>query len=322
MLRCNDEWTTARVPRTRAIDYWNEVLSENVIELDVQSDVPRGFGGHIAATPLADQAAFLISARDNQRAVHTRHAPGSDHYVLIHMRSGRIDLETRAQSASLNIGDMVLLSAAEAFRFESPARTSSLVLQFQHAWLQRRLPLADDCIGRRVDGHSGWGRTLSSALWNIEPAEISAWQQAPAGVAEQVAGLLTLALEPRRAANRSDTLLARIHDELRHRFEDPALGPGDVAAALGISKRYLHQLCAGSGATFNQHLFALRIDHACRLLGNASYAALTITEIAFACGFSEASYFSRVFRQRLGVTPSGYRATRTSTPAPRTPAQR
>lgn len=316
MLRCNNEWTTARVPRTQAIDYWNEVLSENVIELDVQSDVPRGFGGHIAATPLADQAAFLISARDNQRAVHTGRAPGSDHYVLIHMRSGRIDLAARAHSSRLNIGDMVLLSAAEAFRFESPAHTSSLVLQFQHAWLQRRLPLADNCIGRRVDGHRGWGRTLSSALWNIEPAEISAWQQPPAGVAEQIAGLLTLALEPQRAATRGDTLLAQIHDVLRHRFEDPALGPGDVAAALGISKRYLHQLCARSGVTFNQHLFALRIDHACRLLGNASYATLTITDIAFACGFSDASYFSRVFRQRCNVTPSDYRRARAAAPAP------
>ncbi len=322
MLRCNDEWTTARVPRHRAIDYWNEVLSENVIELDVQSDVARGFGGHIAATPLADQAAFLIAARHNQRAVHGEHARGSDHYVLIHMRSGRIDLATRAQATRLNVGDMVLLSAAEAFRFESPARTSSLVLQFSHAWLQRRLPLADDCIGHRVDGHSGWGRTLSSALWNIEPAATSDWQQPPAGVAEQVAGLLTLALEPQRVTRRSDALLARIHDVLRDRFEDPELGPGDVAAAIGISKRYLHQLCAGSGATFNQHLFALRIDHACRLLGDAAYAALTITEIAFACGFADASYFSRVFRQRLRVTPSEYRRNRGSIPAAAPRAQR
>lgn len=315
MLQCNDEWTTARVPRTQAIDYWNEVLTENVIELDVQSDVPRGFGGHIAATPLADQAAFLISARHNQRAVHAGRTPGSDHYVLIHMRSGRIDLATRACAASLNVGDMVLLSAAEAFRFESPAQTSSLVLQFKPAWLRRRLPLADDCIGRRVDGHAGWGRTLSSALWNIEPAEISAWQQPPAGVAEQVAGLLSLALEPQRAVSRSEALLARIRDVLQQRFEDPELGPGDVAAAIGISKRYLHQLCASSGATFNQHLFALRVDHACRLLGDASIAALTITEIAFACGFSDASYFTRVFRKRVGVTPSAYRRTRTSVPA-------
>ena len=322
MLRCNDEWTTARVPRHRAIDYWNEVLSENVIELDVQSDVPRGFGGHIAATPLADQAAFLISARDNQHAVHQRRAPGSDHYVLIHMRSGRIDLTTRASSARLNIGDIVLLSAAEAFRFDSPARTSSLVLQFNHDWLQRRLPLADDCIGQRVDGQTGWGRTLSSALWNIEPGEIAAGQQPPAAVADQVAGLLTLALEPQRAANRSDTLLTRIHDVLRERFDDPALGPADVAATVGISKRYLHQLCATTGTTFNQRLFALRVDHACRLLGNPGCDALTITEIALACGFSDASYFTRVFRKRCKVTPSDYRRARGPVPAPNATAQR
>ena len=310
MLRHNDEWTTARVPRTQAIDYWNAVLSENVIELDVESDVPRGFGGHIAATPLADQAAFLISARHNQRAVHATRARANDHYVLIHMRTGQLNLATPAHAACLKTGDMVLLSVAESFRFESPARTSSLVLQFNHAWLKRWLPLADDCIGQRVDGQRGWGRTLSSALWNIEPTDFSAWHKPPAGVAEQVAGLLTLALEPQRATSRSDALLARINDILRHRFEDPDLGPAAVAAAAGISKRYLHQVCATTGSTFNQRLFSLRVDHACRLLGNASYDRLTITDVALACGFSDSSYFTRVFRQRLNLTPTEYRRAR------------
>ena len=308
MLHCNDEWTTTRVPGPKAIDYWNEVLSDNVIELDVASDMASGFGGHIAASPLAGQAAFLISATHNQRAVHDAGGRrAGENYVLIHMRSGQMNLSASAGATRLAVGDSVLLSSTEAFRFESPECTSSLVLQFSHAWLQRWLPRADDCVGRRVAGDTSWGRTLSSALWNIEPSTVSTWQHPPADVAEQVAGLLTLALEPARKPTGRDALTARLRDIVRQRLDDPDLSPGDVAAQAGISKRYLHQLFAGTGATFKQTLLRLRLEMACRLLDNRANDGLTITAIAIHCGFADAGYFTRVFRRATGVTPSAYR---------------
>lgn len=53
-----------------------------------------------------------------------------------------------------------------------------------------------------------------------------------------------------------------------------------------------------------QYLLNLRLSRACRLLAENN---LHIQEIALACGFSNQSYFTRLFRKKMNVTPSQYR---------------
>lgn len=55
---------------------------------------------------------------------------------------------------------------------------------------------------------------------------------------------------------------------------------------------------------FTEYLTELRIKRAKDLLDQAS---LTISEVAEAVGFSDISYFSKVFKKRTGQTPSQYK---------------
>lgn len=305
-----NEWTTNAVRRRKAIDYWNELLTEKVIGLDVCSDTSDGFQGRIIAQPLARQHAYMISARHNQRAIHRTDTDtcNEEVYILIHMRSGEFHLSTPTANTHLKMGDSVLLSATETFQFACPEKTSSLVLRFEQAWLKKWLPVADDCIGQHIDGQRGWGQTLSSALWNIEPSKNSDWSKPPAYLADQVAGLLGLALEPKQQTTSSAcALVRRIVATLRNEFEDPLLNPASVAAQLGISKRYLHQLISRENTTFSQLLLGIRISHACKLLDNDAFKKLSISEIAFNCGFVDSGHFSRLFKKVMRMTPTGYR---------------
>ncbi|MBK8192216.1 MAG: helix-turn-helix transcriptional regulator [Lewinellaceae bacterium] len=54
-----------------------------------------------------------------------------------------------------------------------------------------------------------------------------------------------------------------------------------------------------------------RLEHAAKLLLNSNS---NITQLAFDCGFEDASHFSRAFKQKMGLSPSEFRATR-SVPA-------
>ena len=47
-----------------------------------------------------------------------------------------------------------------------------------------------------------------------------------------------------------------------------------------------------------------RVDRACELL---RATALPVTEIALRCGFGSASYFGKLFRARMGSSPTAYR---------------
>jgi AraC family transcriptional regulator len=58
-------------------------------------------------------------------------------------------------------------------------------------------------------------------------------------------------------------------------------------------------------AGFGQYIRNLRIEKSIRLLSDGS---LSLSEIAFACGFSDQSHFIRCFKGSVGTTPRKYRS--------------
>lgn len=83
------------------------------------------------------------------------------------------------------------------------------------------------------------------------------------------------------------------------------LTQAQMARALYVSESYLHHTFTElAGQTPQAYLMALRIRQSKHLL---CYSRATITEIALACGFSDANYFSSVFHKKTGKTPSAYR---------------
>lgn len=58
------------------------------------------------------------------------------------------------------------------------------------------------------------------------------------------------------------------------------------------------------GTTINAYLNELRLSKARKMLKNNS---VSVNEIALLCGFSDQSYFSKVFSAKYGITPSDYR---------------
>jgi AraC family transcriptional regulator len=58
------------------------------------------------------------------------------------------------------------------------------------------------------------------------------------------------------------------------------------------------------GCTFREYLTLIRIRRATDLLRRSSAC---ITEIAFACGFSDHAHFTRTFKRTTGLTPTAYR---------------
>lgn len=53
-----------------------------------------------------------------------------------------------------------------------------------------------------------------------------------------------------------------------------------------------------------EYIIDLRINHACMLLRSTG---MTVSETAKKCGFDDVNYFSRLFKKRMGISPSGYR---------------
>lgn len=97
---------------------------------------------------------------------------------------------------------------------------------------------------------------------------------------------------------------AAILHGIEHGMRDPTLSATAIASQLGITPRYLRLLLEETGRSFSEH-----VEHAAELLRDPRLQGRKVSAIAFACGFSDLSYFNRAFRRRYGETPSDMRET-------------
>ena len=107
---------------------------------------------------------------------------------------------------------------------------------------------------------------------------------------------------------------------------EPAGATGSLAPAVSyVTSNYSEKLCQATaaglcdlspfqfsrvfkkahGVTFRDFVVRIRIARAAELL---KQSRVTVTEAAFVVGFNDLSYFARMFRRQLGVSPSHYRS--------------
>ncbi|WZL80338.1 AraC family transcriptional regulator [Vallitaleaceae bacterium 9-2] len=87
---------------------------------------------------------------------------------------------------------------------------------------------------------------------------------------------------------------------------DSKISLSDIAMAANIGKSKCCKLFKQYlNHSPNQYLNSYRLDKSILLLRDST---LTITDVAFACGYSNPSYFSEIFIKFKGCTPSEYRS--------------
>jgi AraC-like DNA-binding protein/mannose-6-phosphate isomerase-like protein (cupin superfamily) len=93
---------------------------------------------------------------------------------------------------------------------------------------------------------------------------------------------------------------------VRERFANPDLSVQNIAELLGCSADYLsHLFNVETKERLTHYIQRIRIEGAVLALETTP---LNISEIAYAGGFADPTYFTRVFKQHKGMTPHEYRA--------------
>ncbi|MEX0648236.1 MAG: two-component regulator propeller domain-containing protein [Balneolaceae bacterium] len=99
-----------------------------------------------------------------------------------------------------------------------------------------------------------------------------------------------------------ESLLSKLNRLINENMENPDLTIGDLAARLHMSPRQLQRkIKQETGLTPKKYLRVRRLEAARHLLEN-NYG--TITQVAYAAGFSTLSLFSSYFKKEFGKLPS------------------
>lgn len=101
-----------------------------------------------------------------------------------------------------------------------------------------------------------------------------------------------------------DAAIARAQDWIAHHYSDPAPVAG-MAAASGLAERsFSRRFVKATGLTPMSYVHTLRLEEAKQMLETED---CPVEEIAVEVGYEDPSFFRRLFRRRVGITPGAYR---------------
>ena len=104
--------------------------------------------------------------------------------------------------------------------------------------------------------------------------------------------------------NVNDKLMQRIMDVINRHLSNSDINVDDIASEVGISRvQFYRKMKVITNQTPHGFIRNLRLQQAARLLRDTDQ---NITDIMYACGFSSASSFSRMFKDTFGQTPRDY----------------
>ena len=101
-----------------------------------------------------------------------------------------------------------------------------------------------------------------------------------------------------------EKLLERVMTAINHNLSNAELSVDKIAEEVGISRVHLHRKMKElTGQTPHEFIRNIRMKKAASLLTSAD---MNVSEVMYACGFSNAASFSTVFKKMYGMSPREY----------------
>lgn len=298
--------------RLSSFDGWRRAVSDEFVKLTLEPENVGVFRGSMSAFGFGD----LLLANLWHDPLKVSRSAGQARGDVEHFYKVTVQLDGYSiiaqddRESALAPGDFTVYTTERPFTVTTPAAARSLVIAVPIETMRMPGKLMDRITAVRVSGRTGLGVVASKFMTGLEEG-LAARSIAPnSELADSVLSVLrsTLSHEFGNALGVADestgaTILAYIEQ----RLGDPEFSQDEVAQAHHISVRQLQRLFQEQGTTFSQWVRSRRLEQIRRELESAEQAGAGVHDIAITWGIHDASYFSRLFKQQYGMTPTEYR---------------
>jgi YesN/AraC family two-component response regulator len=233
-----------------------------------------------------ERSILVVDDEPGNLDLHARlieqHLPGCRVRLAHNGREALVQMN--AEKPSLVLLDLMMpemngFEVLDAMRLSDTLRSVPVIVLTSQKLAEREMQLLNQGVNAVLE------KGLFSAEETLEHLEVA------------LARSKHLGSEARRVARLA---MAFIHEHYR----DP-VSRKDLAEAAGVSQEYLSTCFhRETGVTPSDYLERYRIKQARRLLETTD---LPVTRVALEVGFFDSSYFGRVFRREVGVSPVAYR---------------
>jgi AraC-like DNA-binding protein len=306
-------FATRSVPPSQRLKYWNELTARALGPMVIDAPDPENYDAEMIGLPLGQ--GDLISTWSDRATLECRPSTaGGDGAGTLNIGVHNSGLSLSRQGGKawqMRPGDFVLVDPSRPFMLSVQSASHMLTLRLPKAKTLERLGDIDHALGVRVSGSDGAGAALSSLIRGLWPAAMRAhcdgWAE---GLIDVVWSLLELVYKSPRALAAEDGSLLGVRRTqakaiVERNLRDPEFNARSIAASLGVSTRSVQLLFAPLGVTPSEYILSRRLHLAAAQVGRER--RMRVCDIAYAAGFTDLSYFCRVFRRYFGQTPREYR---------------
>lgn len=313
-------FSTQGIPARERGNWWREVICRHYANVDITSRLDNSFQAETKIVPI--KSVQLSSIRSGSISIkklpRDPERKDQDAYFVVLLLSGHFRLEQHDRAVSLQAGDMTIYDATQAHRIDCVGDVAKLIFAIPRSTLLARFARPDACTALPMNGSQGIGAMTSNFLrtWSASLNQLD--HQELATVSESALNLISLTLESIKPAKLEHShcqamTLTRIKCFIEQNLSVPDLDTFMIAQGVGISPRYINVLFAEENQSLMRYVWQQRLDRCYRDIANRKQNGLKISTIAFRWGFNDLSHFSRVFRQRYGMSPRDLRATQSDT---------
>lgn len=310
------QFDTDDLPENERFDIWRSGVHAHRVWLPKGAD-PARFSAHVVAWTLGE----VVLARSRLPAICLARTPemaradGEDWVSLALQLSGTavFTLDNGDFIHTVGPGEIIAFDTTRDFKAETSAQ-EVITCQISRRAVRRVMQEIPPHHGHVIDG--AWGRLLADCMLSLVRQLPEMAAPDAMGLSRTLVQLVAACLKAKsdtqapRVSRRAVDIRGRAETYLEQNLASPDLNPVSICKALGVSKASLYRAFAGSNG-ITSHIRKRRLE-AIHVLLNDPRETRGIGAVAYRYGFVSEAHFSRVFRQKFGLSP---RDVRTSLPA-------
>lgn len=274
---------------------------------DIASDLSRSHSG-LSRTGGQGMVLGRISATGRNLAQKAR---GGLAPLLIIPLDETIEIEHDGEHMTVRESQLGLVPASPDWVLRFGANKRAILLKLPDALLQgRRSSNTGLSVPQtfRAEAMPGvLAQLLETAAFELERFKPVDWSALEQTVADLFFSLPRVPTADGSLRLASGGLFGRVAQTIDAHLADGGLTPTMVADCESISVRYLHKLFENEGNTFSRYVRERRLLRARTLLCSAEGLQVSVSNIAYSCGFDDAANFNRQFKKRFGQPPGVFR---------------
>lgn len=295
-------------------DAWREAVNTAFVPLEATPGNVDEFRGRLISQDLGGLHLCEVAGTSLQVSRTARTIAQNDPGIVklgLQLR-GYCVVAQDGREAALTPGDFAVYDTTRPYDLYFDDTFRMLVLMLPADRLHISKAALQNVTASRVSGRQGLGALTSSLLTAMDTQLLGDGAPVNFEASDALVQLISATLQETLTSEtpypgHRDVALLQIKQYIQARLGDPDLTVAGIAAANHISVRYLQKLFSDQEDTVSSWIRQQRLKNCRQDLADPALANRPVASVGIKWGFSDASSFTRTFKNTYGYTPGEFR---------------